>query len=537
MTIRLRIMLLALVAIICLSLLMVSKSVEIHADVNGLEKRLHAIEKAMGASRLIHSLQQERGLSAGFLVRSDPGPMEKLSLQQGETDADMAAFQGVRALDPKTLQWIDDFRLKLAATRLKITDRRTDWLEVRRFFTEAIAHMLDSLTAQVLLDGGRHAHESLGIIELGAARENLGLIRATLNRVYTRTKALPADVVDIARYLGAFQAHFHAFMRDLEPDRRQRIMTRIGVDQFKAVIGEVEHAMTTAGKELPQRSPAQWWEEVTAVIDAMKEVEDSFSGAIENRVGAAVNDRQADLTRYIIAAVSLTVLMTVMVVLTLMRILRALSVLLNALGAVIDTQDFSIRIGSETLTKDEFGRISYSINKLLDYTDALIQKKDRLASIDELTGLFNRRSFQEKTEWEMKRAARYRRPLCFIMCDIDHFKKVNDDHGHAVGDDVLVRVAALFREKVRSSDLIGRWGGEEFVILAVESDLAVGAALAEKLRKALEELSVPTVGQITCSFGVALWRGRDEGIGSFCARADAALYKAKAEGRNRVAAL
>jgi diguanylate cyclase (GGDEF)-like protein len=351
--------------------------------------------------------------------------------------------------------------------------------------------------------------------------------------VYTRKKALSSDVVDIARFLGAFQSHFHAFSRDLESDHRHEIMTQIGTDQFNSVIRQVENMLTSSGKKELQHSPAQWWDEVTVIIDALKVVENSLSGEMKKRVNSAIVESQAELTRYIIAAICLIVLMTAMAVFTLIRILGALSVLLNALSSVINTQDYSIRVGSDSST-DEFGRINLSLNKLLDLTDALIQKKDHLASVDELTGLFNRRSFQEKSNWEMKRAARYGRPLCFIICDIDHFKSVNDTYGHALGDDVLKHVAALFREQVRASDLVGRWGGEEFVILAVESDLEVGAALAEKLRTALEELSIQKVGKITCSFGVALWRDRDEEMDVLCDRADTALYQAKKEGRNRV---
>ena len=533
MTIRLRIILLAIVGTLCFSMLMISKSMEIHNEVTGLENRLSAIERASGATLLIHSLQKERGLSAGFLVRSNSTLLEKLTAQQQQTDSDMAVLETALATNPRTGQWIDEFRRKLVALRTDISNRITDWPNVRRFFTEAISHMLDDCATQILVEGGAHSQESMGIIELGATRENLGLIRATMNRVYTRKEALPSDLVDVARFLGAFQAHFHAFLRDLESDHQHEVMTRIGIDKVNSVIRQVENALTSSEKKDLQHSPSQWWDEVTGIIDTMKSVGDAISGELKQRVSSAMIERQADLTRYIIATIGLTMLMAGMTIFTLFRILSALSILLNALGSVINTQNFSIRIGSEP-SNDEFGRISYSFNKLLDVTDTLIQKKDRIASIDELTGLFNRRSFREKSDMEFKRAARYSRHLCFIICDIDHFKSVNDTHGHAVGDDVLKRFAAVLMENIRTFDLVGRWGGEEFVILAVESDLEMGAALAEKLRMLLDGLSIPKVGKITCSFGVALWRGRDEEMDALCARADVALYQAKTEGRNRV---
>jgi diguanylate cyclase (GGDEF)-like protein len=130
-------------------------------------------------------------------------------------------------------------------------------------------------------------------------------------------------------------------------------------------------------------------------------------------------------------------------------------------------------------------------------------------------------------------ARRYQRPLAIIFADVDHFKRVNDQHGHAVGDEVLRAVAQTLCEQVRDSDIVSRWGGEEFAILASETPLAEAERLCERLRESLAVYQHPGVGQITASFGVAEL-AVDESIAIFVKHADQALYAAKAAGRNRV---
>ncbi|WP_457622162.1 GGDEF domain-containing protein [Persephonella sp.] len=156
-----------------------------------------------------------------------------------------------------------------------------------------------------------------------------------------------------------------------------------------------------------------------------------------------------------------------------------------------------------------------------------------MAEIDTLTGIYNKGKFNNIVKVELDRSKRYGRPLSLILFDIDHFKKINDAFGHQVGDYVLKTLAQIVSSKIRSTDFFARWGGEEFVILAPETDLEGAQILAEKIRKAIEEYPFETVGKVTSSFGVTEAYGNDS-VDSFIKRADAALYKAKDKGRNRV---
>lgn len=157
----------------------------------------------------------------------------------------------------------------------------------------------------------------------------------------------------------------------------------------------------------------------------------------------------------------------------------------------------------------------------------------RLATTDRLTGLWNRLRIEEFAVAEIGRAHRYGLELALIILDIDHFKRVNDLYGHLVGDQVLVAVSCLVREHLRDSDGIGRWGGEEFLVLAPSTDAREAAALAEKLRRLVEGERFPEIGAITVSFGVSTLR-RGDALEHLVQRADDALYRAKEYGRNRV---
>ena len=160
----------------------------------------------------------------------------------------------------------------------------------------------------------------------------------------------------------------------------------------------------------------------------------------------------------------------------------------------------------------------------------------RLATTDELTGLANRRSFLDALERETARAARNGQPLCLAMVDLDHFKKINDIHGHPVGDEVLRKVAEILREGTRTSDTVGRVGGEEFAILMPETGRDQALAVCQRLCTSLERTPIPLsrgAVSVTLSSGIAILH-EGEPTPHLVSRADAALYEAKFGGRNQV---
>jgi len=176
---------------------------------------------------------------------------------------------------------------------------------------------------------------------------------------------------------------------------------------------------------------------------------------------------------------------------------------------------------------------------MADLTTEIAQRKrieDVLreqATTDTLTGLLNRRSITDILQDELNRAQRLNTSFSIIMFDIDHFKQVNDNHGHEVGDTVLKIVAKTVKSRLREVDALARWGGEEFLILLPGTELEGALALSDTCRQILADTPIEDVGQVTASFGVAS-HNPDESIRALIHRADDALYEAKNAGRNRV---
>ena len=158
---------------------------------------------------------------------------------------------------------------------------------------------------------------------------------------------------------------------------------------------------------------------------------------------------------------------------------------------------------------------------------------ERLAVTDHLTGLANRAKLDRALQRQQQESERYGSCFSLILIDIDNFKLVNDSFGHQVGDEVLQEVAAVLKSSTRATDLVGRWGGEEFLIVAPFIELTGAQSMAEKLRAAIEQAEYRTVHRQTASFGVSSYRPGDD-TEAMLSRADEALYRAKSEGRNRV---
>lgn len=181
--------------------------------------------------------------------------------------------------------------------------------------------------------------------------------------------------------------------------------------------------------------------------------------------------------------------------------------------------------------------LSYLILTLVMHIEADRESMRRFATQDALTGLFNRRHFMEMVEREWSRARRYQTMGAMLMLDLDHFKQVNDRFGHLCGDAVLVTVAEVMRETLRHPDVSGRFGGEEFIAFLPQTDELGGIDVAERLRQRIEATQIRCEGHVinvTVSVGVAAMRPERLKLDHLIRDADAAMYEAKAAGRNCV---
>jgi two-component system cell cycle response regulator len=207
-------------------------------------------------------------------------------------------------------------------------------------------------------------------------------------------------------------------------------------------------------------------------------------------------------------------------------------------GLEIGVNDFLIR----PIDKNELLARARSQVRKRRYTERLrdnVQMSIEMAITDALTGLFNRRYMESHVGTLIEQATARGKPLATLVIDIDHFKAVNDTHGHDAGDDVLRDFALRLKRSIRGIDLACRYGGEEFVIVMPETDMAVAAMVAERLRRRIAAEPFPIQQgaraiPVTISIGIASLRGKDDTAAALLKRADQALYRAKSDGRNRV---
>jgi diguanylate cyclase (GGDEF)-like protein len=183
--------------------------------------------------------------------------------------------------------------------------------------------------------------------------------------------------------------------------------------------------------------------------------------------------------------------------------------------------------------------LSTQVSLLLDMIRAR-EKITNLADTDDLTGIWNKRYFRRQLPQEIERARTFGVPLALLLFDIDEFKQINDGFGHVIGDVVLSELCGVVRESLRPTDILSRFGGDEFAIILPHTDLAGATAVAERLLRQVRALTVPTdeEGAIQCSvsIGIAEFRREDATANDLVRRADERLYQSKRQGKNRYTA-
>ena len=294
-----------------------------------------------------------------------------------------------------------------------------------------------------------------------------------------------------------------------------------------------------------ERHARQEWRETFASLDSMSEALFNTSGDLAVQRTQDFGEVATHVQLMVLAAYAMMFLALAGGGMLVHQVLLK-PILLTT--AALDREEISHHVKLPTSTIGEIDLFYRSVERiataLTEIEDAHRQARAaqaelrRLASIDELTGVANRRWFTAMANRELDRCRRFNHQLALLMIDVDHFKKVNDTHGHAVGDDVLKAFTHVLEGNLRSVDLLGRLGGEEFAVLLPESDHNAASHTAERLRAAVETLDFPLEEgaflKITTSVGIAVLTTAGETLDNLLARADGALYTAKREGRNRV---
>lgn len=191
------------------------------------------------------------------------------------------------------------------------------------------------------------------------------------------------------------------------------------------------------------------------------------------------------------------------------------------------------RYEKEYITKEIIRQKNEDLKEKSNQIEKINEKLRQISTIDALTNIYNRRKLDENLEYEYNRAKRYNVKFSVILLDIDSFKLINDTYGHNIGDKILIEISEILKNNIRKSDTVGRWGGEEFLIICPETDKQVAVKIAEKLRKKIGNNKFSVDNIITSSIGVATYTNEDE-IYELINKVDIALYEAKRKGKNRV---
>lgn len=481
---------------------------------------LERIAQAEHLSRLVHEVQKERGLSSSFLIGGEAAVRSELQAQRKATDFKLAQLGAAK--DAGMLVGLEPMRERI--DQAAVSKR-----EAFDFYSFSLNRMIERMTLLSLESSGHPLQSDLfAHVHLVRAKEYLGQGRSTLMAAPGGGGVDPAWHAAMGSRFGTFEASIEVFLKETNPSMREVMRATMDEPEMRLALGIMRQAMEGRPHGQIDIPRQRWFDTVTAGINLLREIERYSLTELKRRAENAREDAQWKIYLQRGSLVLFSTLLAWLGISSLRQLLQALDSVLQGARLAADRQGGAKR---RTGRRDEAAEISQGVNELLELVDRLNVR----ASTDALTGALNRHGFNEVAAGELQRAQRYHRDLSLIIADVDHFKRINDSHGHAVGDLVLRELSRLIRENLRGTDIFARWGGEEFIILTPETSVEDAVQLAEKLRRLMESFRTEGLPAFTSSFGLAGCEKVDN-LDTLFAKADQALYHAKEAGRNRVVA-
>jgi diguanylate cyclase (GGDEF)-like protein len=532
MTIRSKIWLIITIPILALLFLISEEINEVIKTKKGLKEVSEWVLETEKISGIIHELQKERGLSSGFLTSRGKRFRNELLVQRAETDRKIKELYFL-ARETESGIKVMSLNSELDLKRRQISSLGMNAIESQEYYTGTIAALLNKVSRIALMAKVPETKNALMLHSyLLYAGEFLGQIRATLNSVFTAGQFDGLSMKKLAILKGEYDANTERFLLDAPPAVKKfytdKFLQNRDVRDTMDMI-DIAFAKCQTGKF--GIDPGVWFKSATASINALKDVQDYCTGQIKQNTAHHISRAEQYIyTRIIMFSIILISVIAITIIAG-KTITGKLRDLLSSITDTMDNRDFARYRAIES--NDEIGIISKAFNNLLATINQLLAEKEQLAETDYLTKIYNRLKFDNIFISEIMRAQRYKTSLCLIIFDIDNFKKINDTYGHHTGDTVLIEMAKVVSNNIRSTDIFARWGGEEFVILTPNTDIEHARELAERLRVAIEGYVFNESISVTCSFGVAEFREGDT-KDALSKRADDALYEAKRSGKNRV---
>jgi diguanylate cyclase (GGDEF)-like protein len=348
----------------------------------------------------------------------------------------------------------------------------------------------------------------------------------------------PAQRQNFMRLSGDAERAFEAFMDTDVGLPEQQELVRSAREAWRKT-RDIAEALLVAAHATGEAAAVHDLQRLNAGIENTHELLDRIHGLVQRRATeqlAAASAVVGEVVFLIAVIFSMSMAMAAVSGFGLARAilvpLRTLEEGANRLGA----GDLTHRVALEG--RDELHQLAGAFNAMADRLQQSQAALEELSTRDGLTGLYNHREIDRRLDEEVGRQHRYGRPFSLLMLDLDHFKAVNDSHGHQIGDEVLRAVAARIQAELRPTDQVARYGGEEFMVILAETPGPGALAVAERIRAVVAARSIAFAGDleipITVSVGVAAFPEDAASGGGIVAAADKALYAAKAAGRNRV---
>ncbi|MEW6163509.1 MAG: diguanylate cyclase [Pseudomonadota bacterium] len=521
MTLRQKILLLGLTAILGVAFGLWRQFAFQAAELGGIGTMVRNVEAIGALSAVTHELQRERGYST-YRLAGTPHPTT-LDEEIARTDAALARLDRAGQTPP-------DFRAMLRQLRATVTAGALPPLAARDDFSLLVRVLIDRMeqlarepaVSIARSDLSAHAH-------LVAMKEYLGQMRATLAYWIVHPGDGRAAFDSMVRLNSLFDEAHRKFGLEAAPELHEAYLAGFAGDEVTATLAAMRQSV--AANRPPRGFDAPSWLRVaTAAIDRLFALENRSLALIEQKAARRGTELRDALLFDAAVALLLALTLVGLTVSAIVGLLHALSRTLRGMENIAATQDFGSRIPADS--RDEIGRIARSFNALLDVAERLLREKEYLAATDPLTGISNRLRFAQVLDEEAQRKRRNQTAMALVLFDIDRFKRINDKFGHGTGDAVLKQLVRLVRTEVRATDFLGRWGGEEFILLLRDDGCDAAFATAEKLRERIAAEDFPDVGRVTCSFGVTAWAA-DDTAESLVARADRALYISKQNGRDQ----
>jgi diguanylate cyclase (GGDEF)-like protein len=395
--------------------------------------------------------------------------------------------------------------------------------------------------------------------------------RKDFQHVLLNRQAVVGDLV-LSRTSGIFSLMIRAPVLDKQGEVASIISAQVSADQFSAAVSTVPlprdgeliiadrsgkivvhqpESADWAGSTLPNRLSSIMTASASEIIEAqgldgvlriygVSNVGNGSDNGLRVAIGFPKSEIEKELNQNLLRNISTMLLVIVMVLISAWfgvdaLVLRKIKVLIDTIQRLKEGET-SARTGLK-YGVDELSHIARAIDEAAEGLERLLNLLREQTIHDPLTSLYNRRFLDESLKRELSKAERNEKPVGMIMIDIDHFKKINDTHGHHIGDVVLVAVAKSLLENVRTGDIVCRFGGEEFAILLPGANLNITKGRAEALRGVIEKINFldlgETIGSVTISLGAAVFPEHGSDAATLLQSADAALYAAKAGGRNQ----